>query len=90
MGEATRRKALGIEATPDQPIPADKLRALYPELLEIQLADANLKLQSKALRERDQALRERLVAMCPGLNLAEWGVDFKTGKMLRAVPVKEG
>jgi hypothetical protein len=86
VGEATRRKNLGIQAVPgpDQPVPADKLTALYPELLELELAKANARLEAQRLNAVEAALNAKVAVL--GIDLKEWSVNLKTGKMTKVKP----
>jgi hypothetical protein len=71
------------KAAPEQPIPAEKIRALYPEVLEIQRDDALLKLQQQALQQRNAELTAKVRALALGVNLNEWAIDWKSGKMVK-------
>ncbi len=84
-GEAARRRKLGIEAvpSPDQPIPADRLTALYPELLELELAKANARIEAQRLLAVEAALSAKIEALGSGVSLKEWSVNLKTGKMTK-------
>ncbi len=84
MGEARRRE---LNGEPAQPIPAEKLRELYPDLLEVELVGVRLQLEQSKLREMAQAFQSKVQAL--GVNQAEWRVDYKSGKMTRLVPVAE-
>ncbi len=81
MGEAKLREAK------DQPISGDALKALYPEILEIELAGAKLRLQQVELQHAAVAFNAKVEAY--GISLNEWRIDYKAGKMTRLVPVAE-
>lgn len=85
MGEANRRKALGIEAVPapDQPIAPEQLKALYPELLELQLANAHHRLEAERIAVLQNTLAGKVQALAAGTDLAKWNVDLKTGRMVQ-------
>ena len=85
MGEATRRKNA---PEPDQPIPAEKIRELYPEMLELELMSTRLQLEQVKLTQRAQAFNQRVTIVAEGVNLAEWRLDYKSGKMVRLIPAK--
>lgn len=75
----------------EQPIAGEALKALYPELLEVQLEDARLKLAAAKVQEQARRvagmqyeLNAKLAALAPGEDLSKWRVDLKTGQMVKA------
>jgi hypothetical protein len=87
MGYSARRKALAASNGNGQPIPAESLKALYPDALEIQLAMANQRLESLRVNALAAAYNAKIAAL--KIDQAEWSIDLKAGKMTRINPAKE-
>lgn len=82
MGDATR-KAKAAVPQPEQPVPEEKLKALYVEQVEVENAKLRAQMEVNRVVGLDAAFKAKLDALAP--DIRDWELNLKLGTMVRKV-----